>query len=110
MEINEKMIQRRLMIGIPFYGYNVNFKEKSRNPIVNHEFIKLLKEEKGISVQWDSQTKECIYQVRGSSKLMDVYYPCLKFLKERLQLLDEYKIGAFVWEGGQGLDYFYEYL
>ena len=44
----------------------------------------------------------------GNSGNNLIYFPCLKFIKERLDLFEEYGIGAFVWEGGNGMKYFYE--
>lgn len=46
------------------------------------------------------QHKECIFKFRGNGAFIDVYYPCLHFLKARFELFDSNKIGAFVWEAG----------
>jgi hypothetical protein len=56
------------------------------------------------AIKWDDDVKECYYSFRRSK----VGYPCLNFIKERLDLFEKYGIGGFVWEGGQGLQYFYE--
>jgi hypothetical protein len=38
------------------------------------------------------------------------HYPCLKFLEARLVEFQKYKLGFFIWEGGQGLKQFYEIM
>ena len=31
---------------------------------------------------------------------MEVHFPCLRFLSERLKLFENKEVGMFIWEGG----------
>ena len=57
---------------------------------------------------WNSETKECEVNTVVANTRYNLYFPCLRFLKERLTLFEDANVGAFVWDGGQGLQYFYE--
>jgi len=57
---------------------------------------------------WNIETRECEISTSTNNVNLQLYYPCLRFLKERLNLFEEGNVGAFVWDGGQGLPYFYE--
>lgn len=59
-------------------------------------------------LSWNSETLECEITTINKNTHLALYYPCLRFLKERLSLFEEANVGAFVWDGGQGLQYFYE--
>ncbi len=65
-----------------------------------------------LEITWDSKAKECVSKYQDASNGNPTYlaYPCLKFIQTRLELLNEFQVGAFVWEGGQGLEYFYGLL
>ena len=52
-----------------------------------------------MSIEWNEQIEECIYDDPkdiGSR----YFYPCNKFLKNRLDYYDKNEMGAFIWEGG----------
>jgi len=76
-----------------------------------NRYINILKSQ-NLQIEWDAQHKECISKYTDSSTRAPIYlaYPCLKFLQSRLELFNEFQVGAFIWEGGQGLEYFYELL
>ena len=57
---------------------------------------------------WNAETKECEITNTMNGINYKLYYPCLRFIKERLSLFEEAGLGTFVWDGGQGLAYFYE--
>jgi len=95
------------MLGIPFYGYKIDYAKQSHNPIVNNNYLEFLQENKPI-INWNSHHEECNIRLsKGSNLMSDVQYPCLKFLMKRLEIAEDYGIGVFAWEGGQPLEYFY---
>jgi len=104
-ELNIKQVQRKVMMGLPFYGYQIDYKTSRGFPIVYNEYLKLLNTPP-LQMTWDNEIKECVIHADNRQSL--AMFPCLKFLDERLKLLEEYGLGAFIWEGGQGLEYFYE--
>ena len=83
-----------------YYAFNLN--------ILYQRIVKILQHYRP-RVQWLADHKECKVMINdGNSGNNLIYFPCLKFIKERLDLFEEYGIGAFVWEGGNGMKYFYE--
>jgi chitinase domain-containing protein 1 len=99
------------MMGMPFYGQKIDFKVANREAIINKQYIEIL-EKQQVQLSWNQKFKECVMQYVDSSTGAPNYvvYPCLKFIKTRLDLFDEFEVGAFIWEAGQGLEYFYELL
>ena len=59
-------------------------------------------------IKYNKKTDECEIDVEKGGKVTSFYYPCIKFITKRLELFENSDIGAFVWEAGQGLEYFYE--
>ena len=76
-----------------------------------NRYIEILKEHKP-TIEWNHEYKECFIEIKGNqgSVAAQVTYPCLKFIQSRLEMFSEYGVGAFIWDGGQGLEYFYELL
>ncbi|KAG2524888.1 hypothetical protein JM16_004757 [Phytophthora kernoviae] len=105
----EKMspLQRqKILLGIPFYGYDNN------DPIIGRTYIESLKENDVAKIRWDATAHECqhVYTSVGTGSPHVVFYPCLQFLQDRLALYQEFDVGAAIWELGQGLDFFYDLL
>ena len=48
-------------------------------------------------VIWNKKTNECEFKINLN---LEARFPCLRFIKERLKLLEDRKVGVFVWEGG----------
>ncbi|TMW62492.1 hypothetical protein Poli38472_005110 [Pythium oligandrum] len=95
----------KILMGIPFYGYD------GHDAIVGSSFAQTLKTHAGSRLQWDGSAHECLYRYTGDDEQRHVvYYPCLQFLADRLQLFQDHGVGVAVWELGQGLEYFYDLL
>lgn len=107
--LSPKIIRKKLMMGIPFYGQKIDFKVVNRETLINKQYLEIL-EKQQLQLTWNQKLKECVIQYLDlSTKAHNhVVYPCLKFIKTRLELFDEFEVGAFIWEAGQGLEYFYE--
>ena len=80
-----------------------------KNYSKKYRYIEILRRSKPKYI-WNEENKECEISANRNNINYLIYYPCLKFLKERLNLFEEANVGAFVWDGGQGLPYFYELL
>lgn len=50
--------------------------------------------------------RECYWK---SNKLY-LFYPCIDFIRTRVDKINHYQMGGFVWDGGQGPYYFYHLL
>jgi hypothetical protein len=53
------------------------------------------------ALSWNNEYKECM--IVDKDEKQQLYYPCLKFFETRLYEFKKFKLGFFVWEGGQGL-------
>ncbi|CAH0517330.1 unnamed protein product [Peronospora belbahrii] len=100
------MERQRILMGLPFYGFD------NSEVLTGSTYIQLLKDNNIDRIRWETIAHECrLMHTRaetGSFRL--VFYPCLQFLQDRLQLYKEYGVGVAIWELGQGLDYFYDLL
>eukprot|EP01016_Furgasonia_blochmanni_P048079 TRINITY_DN7123_c0_g1_i1.p1 TRINITY_DN7123_c0_g1~~TRINITY_DN7123_c0_g1_i1.p1 ORF type:complete len:401 (-),score=88.59 TRINITY_DN7123_c0_g1_i1:261-1334(-) len=107
--LDSQYVAERLLMGVPFYGYTYNKEDGQKDAIVNMKYMQVLKYYKP-EIKWNRSLKECIIEIDRPKEnvYMKIYYPCLKFLIERMRLFEENEVGMFIWEGGQGLDYFYE--
>ncbi|RLN87810.1 hypothetical protein BBJ28_00011733, partial [Nothophytophthora sp. Chile5] len=67
--------REKMLVGLPFYGYD------------------------------NSGACECqhVYTAASTGSHHVVFYPCLQFLHDRLELYQEYGVGVAVWELGQGM-------
>ena len=108
---------------MPFYGFKIENNQKLGHVLANEFFIsfyslnflkffRYLEILKGGSPKliWNEETKECEITAVFKKTNLKIFYPCLKFIKERLSLFEDANLGMFVWDGGQGLQYFYELL
>lgn len=59
---------------------------------------------------WDSKAAEHVLEYVAEGQRHSVYYPSAMFIKERLDLANEYGVGISIWELGQGLDMFMDLI
>jgi chitinase domain-containing protein 1 len=102
-------LSSKIIMGIPFYGYDWDQSSNSPEAIINHKYLELLKEHKPDLV-WDEQAEE--HRFTYKSKYVDhtVYYPTPKFLDSRIKFYKSVGCGIGIWELGQGLEYFFDLL
>ncbi|KDO21360.1 hypothetical protein SPRG_13673 [Saprolegnia parasitica CBS 223.65] len=91
----------KFLMGLAFYGYDTN------EAVIGSTFLTLLKTHTP-DVQWDVVAHECKFIYADGRR--HVYYPCLQSIQDRLALYAETRVGAAIWEIGQGLDYFFDLL
>ncbi|CAD8066167.1 unnamed protein product [Paramecium sonneborni] len=94
--------KEKLLFGIPFYGFKKTDQDKTH--FIGNELLKL--NAQNFITEWDRSNSECIYK----SDSISISYPCPDFLVYRLDLIKEFGRGYFVWEGGQGIELFYQLL
>jgi len=104
---SDPKITKKLLMGIPFYGYHYP-KNRQPEPIIGNAYLDILKNERP-PFEWDEVSHEHFFRF-GKDEGSIVYYPTLKFVQERIQLAHELGVGIGIWEIGQGLDYFYDLL
>ncbi|PRP81229.1 chitinase domain-containing protein 1-like [Planoprotostelium fungivorum] len=108
---DEKKTSEKILLGLPFYGYDYTVSSQSAKSLLGKDFIQLIRKYKPDMI-WDERDKEhkMEYITKDTASLHVVYYPSLKFIEERLKLAESLKTGISIWEIGQGLDYFYDLL
>jgi chitinase domain-containing protein 1 len=109
--------RRKILMGMPFYGYRFPIGGAGASPIVSHEYLDVLRglpESDGKAIEWESESAEHAViapvpkeKAKGKEK---VYYPTLQSISERVKLAELLGVGISIWELGQGLDYFYDLL
>jgi len=104
-----KEITQKILMGIPFYGYDFIQNSGSREAVIASKYLELLKMHHP-ELLWEESSHESLFTYPSPSGEHVVYYPTLKFVNERLKLAEELGVGISIWETGQGLDYWYDLL
>ena len=95
----------KLLLGIPFYGYDYGNGSGHGKAIVGKEFIGILKG--NARDVWDEEEKEHKFIYSQKGKECVVYYPTLDMITERLKFAEKNGMGVAIWELGQGLEHFF---
>jgi len=119
----------KIFLGINFYGYRFDRiiptpakdqRQYNRKHILGRDYIEFLKQYYTTSnTHFDKRAHEHISVVYDGSKInrdqqgnpapeLAIFYPSLKSIYDRLQLATELNVGVSIWDGGQGLDYFFD--
>lgn len=118
----------KVFLGLNFYGYRYDRAPASSKkdqqqyemrPIVGNAYVDFLRKSYGKSViVYDPRVHEhvTVTQTRPTKQQQQplpqtiIFYPTLKSISERLKLATRLNVGVSIWDGGQGLDYFYDLL
>ncbi|CAF1170461.1 unnamed protein product [Adineta ricciae] len=118
----------KVFLGLNFYGYRydrANAKGKAdpqqqqygMKPIIGRDYIDFLKKSfSTTAIIFDPRAHEHVTFVQTRPTKQDqqplpqtiVFYPTLKSIYERLKIAMKLNVGVAIWDGGQGLDYFYD--
>jgi chitinase domain-containing protein 1 len=101
----EKFRARKILMGLPFYGYRFS-SAQGPEACTASNYLELLRKESRSLILWDVHSKEHRLVDSGGS----LWYPSLLSLLYRLQLAEEMGVGIAIWELGQGLDQFIDVL
>jgi chitinase domain-containing protein 1 len=101
----KKVRARKILMGLPFYGYKFSHAHAPEASTASN-YLDLLMKENRSSISWDEHSKE--HRLVGSSGTL--WYPSILSLLYRLQLAEEEGVGIAIWELGQGLDQFFDVL
>jgi hypothetical protein len=91
-----KVLNDKLLLGIPFYGWNSRGEAMTAD-----DMIKWITSDKSVTLKWDTIAKEHVWK---DSNGMKSSYPTPWMLQERLKLSNELNLmGVAIWELGQGV-------
>ena len=121
----------KVFLGVNFYGYRHDRMPHptqegqypySRRALLGKDYIDFLRQHKaGARIVFDRRAQEHITLVHGQpvkdrnqndrvTPEIIIFYPSLKSIYERLALAMKRHVGVAIWDGGQGLDYFYDLI
>eukprot|EP01114_Cavostelium_apophysatum_P009171 TRINITY_DN22254_c0_g1_i1.p1 TRINITY_DN22254_c0_g1~~TRINITY_DN22254_c0_g1_i1.p1 ORF type:complete len:382 (-),score=64.93 TRINITY_DN22254_c0_g1_i1:15-1160(-) len=106
---SDQGMTRKILMGVPFYGYDWNINAGKGDAVVANTYLELLKRYKP-KIRWDETHHEHAFDYNGGGFDHTVYYPTLWFVQSRIHLADQLGVGLAIWEIGQVLDYFYDLL
>ena len=101
VDVNDKNILKKILIGIPFHGYN--YQKNTGNPtgvITASQFSQILGQGIGdMELINDNEEGEYIIEMKGSV----INYPGKDFIKKRLETSKELDVGGIgIWDVGNG--------
>lgn len=122
----------KVFLGLNFYGYRYDrvasqpstakkdqAPQYEMKPIVGRDYVEFLRQNYSTSViVYDTRVNEhiTVIQIRTAKPQPNalpetiIFYPSLKSIYERLELATKLNMGVAIWDGGQGLDYFFDLL
>jgi chitinase domain-containing protein 1 len=118
----------KVFLGLNFYGYRYDQVESSTKKeqqqygmksIIGRDYIEFLRKSyQKSAIIYDPRTHEHVTVIHSRPTKQQqnplpqtiIFYPSLKSIYERLELATKLHVGIAIWDGGQGLDYFYDLL
>jgi chitinase domain-containing protein 1 len=112
----------KVFLGLNFYGYRYdqagpsskNEQQYGMKPIIGRDYVEFLRKSFSTArIVYDPRAHEhiTVLPIRSAKQQIPesvIFYPSLKSIYERLELAMKLNVGIAIWDGGQGLDYFYD--
>ena len=121
----------KVFLGVNFYGYRYDRlasssqqgqRQYDMKPLLGQHYIDFLRQfgseativyekraHEHITIIYGPPTREANGEQRSIPQII-IFYPSLKSIYERLTLAIKLHVGIGIWDGGQGLDYFYDLI
>jgi chitinase domain-containing protein 1 len=99
-------ISRKILLGIPFYGFTMT-SDGTLNTITKTELMSLLQfSMNGLRLNWIDADKEHVFDM----PIWRIWFTSVLGLLWRVNIARERVGGVAIWDGGQGLDVYYDVL
>mmetsp|Transcript_129 Transcript_129/g.980 ORF Transcript_129/g.980 Transcript_129/m.980 type:complete len:387 (-) Transcript_129:993-2153(-) len=99
----------KVLVGLNFYGNDYGPAGVGR-AILGHEFLSLLEEYPSSQLEWDENASEHVLTYHVGKVAHRVFYPTSQSLQQRIELARSHGTGLAIWELGQGLESFMDFL
>lgn len=102
--------RRQLLLGLNFYGFNFN--PKAPGAVIARDIVERLDAGQVEEILWDGRSSEHVFHVAqgGGGAVHQLFYPTRKSISERVRLAQQLGTGISIWELGQGMRSFLDFL
>ncbi|KNC81046.1 hypothetical protein SARC_06607 [Sphaeroforma arctica JP610] len=101
--------RNKILVGLNFYGYD--YSPTNTRALVNTEYSAIVHNEAlDLACKWSHEYREMEFRYKVHNEIHEMWYPTPNSVRARIDLSRELNVGISIWEIGQGIEPFYDYL